>query len=772
MENHSILVIDDEPIVRESIRDWLKDAGYPVSTAENGEEALQMMENKKFNVLVLDLRLPGQSGLEILKKAKIKQPEIKSIIITAYPTEESVAEAKKLGAIDYMLKPVVPYELEKLIRETMDTMDIEEAPSAKRNNNNEVKTKKAKKTYIITKDNFKAMYKKMSKKYEVIGPKLKQGKYVFDTINNFKELCMDYDLTIMPPTKYLLPAKEILLKYTIGNHPEIEPIITNPKRVLLGVHPYDIEAIELLDEVYMDSTVDPNYSARRNNTLIIGLDCLNPSPRSFASSMGTHVADEGYDIMLTDIGKKYFITVGTKKGADFLKKYAQYSDSANEDYVKQKDVKDKALSKYELYLTFPREKLAKLLDNSYDVDYWYTRSKTCLSCGSCVMVCPTCFCFDVKDEPTLNLKEGERYRQWDGCMLEDFARVATGENFRHDKASRFRHRIYKKGKYILEKYGRPGCVGCGRCAAACLADIASPLVAYNSLFTLSKTMSEEFAVKQIKQGNELYLPELAELIQSERLTDNEKVLTFKLLSGKDLGHKPGQFVEVSLLGIGEAPISVTSSPTRQGYFQLAMRNVGNVTNALHNLKKGAIVGIRGPLGVGFPISFMQGKDIIIIAGGIGLFPLRSLIQYIVDRRSAFGKVTILFGARTPEDRLFTKELKEWQNSPDLIYMDTVDKADAAWDGNIGVITSIIPPRVQIDIEKTVAITVGPPIMYRFVTTELKNRNISDANIIVSLERRMKCGIGKCGHCQMNGVYVCQEGPVFSLAELRNLREAI
>jgi NAD(P)H-flavin reductase len=225
------------------------------------------------------------------------------------------------------------------------------------------------------------------------------------------------------------------------------------------------------------------------------------------------------------------------------------------------------------------------------------------------------------------------------------------------------------------------------------------------------------------------------------------------------------------MGIGEAPISISSSPTRDGTFQLAIRQVGDVTKALHALKKGAIVGIRGPFGNGFPLEALEGKNLLLIAGGIGLFPLRSLVQYVLDRRRSFGKIILLFGARSPSERLFVEELAQWKQSPDIEFHETVDKGDGSWKGNVGVITTLIP-KVEIEPAKTMAVVVGPPIMYRFVIGELKKKGLADEHIIMSLERRMKCGVGKCGHCQINGVYVCQEGPVFSLAQLRNLREAV
>jgi sulfite reductase subunit B len=772
MIKNSILIVDDEAIVRESIRDWLKEAGYHVATAESGEEALEMIEKQDFSVMVLDMRLPGKTGISVLKEVKEKRPWIKSIIATAYPSDETTEEAHKLGAVDYLIKPVAPDDLEKLIRETLESAEHEQLagqpePAVIQPVAEAVEIKKS---GILYKDDLAAIVNGLTNEMKVYGPIARHGKYVFDRIGNFEELSLGYDVTIMPPTRYLLPVKETLLSYKEGE--EAKPVIDDSPQAIIGVHPCDLKAVELLDAVFMTDNPDPNYIARRHNTIIIGIDDLNPSPRSFAPSMGSHIAEKGFDLQLTDIGYAYVVTVGSEKGSEILSKYAAVKELSGEDISMQKLVRDEALCKYEQALDVPKERLLKLLEENYDNPYWESRSETCFSCGSCVMVCPTCFCFDVADEVALNLKSGERIRRKDGCMLVDFAKVATGENFRHDKPSRFRHRIFRKGKYVIERYGIVGCVGCGRCSIACLADIASPAEAFNAI--AESASIKETAIKiasEVAPAKELYTPQPAKLISVRELAEKEKVFEFRLKDGRELGQRPGQFVEVSMMGIGEAPISISSSPTRSGSFQLAIRNVGDVTNALHNLQAGATVGIRGPFGNGFPLETLQGKDLLLIAGGIGLFPLRSLIQYVLDRRDFFGKVVLLCGARSPSERMFVDELAEWSKRQDIEFHETVDKGDKDWTGNTGVITTLIP-KINIDAKKTMAVVVGPPIMYRFVIVELKKRDLPDENIIMSLERRMKCGVGKCGHCQINGVYVCQEGPVFSLAQLRNLREAV
>ncbi len=279
-------------------------------------------------------------------------------------------------------------------------------------------------------------------------------------------------------------------------------------------------------------------------------------------------------------------------------------------------------------------------------------------------------------------------------------------------------------------------------------------------------------VTQLTAKQSIHLPRIAELTRVETLSKREKVFEFRFADGKDLGQRPGQFVEVSIFGIGEAPISVTSSPTQKGYFELAVRATGSLTDKLHSLEKGARVGIRGPFGNGFPIETLKGKDILFVAGGIGLFPLRSLINYVLDKRSDFGEVTTLFGCRSPMERLFTNQLEAWNGCKDMCFLETVDTCqDDSWKGNVGVITTLFP-KVSFDAKKAYAVIVGPPIMYRFVIAECLKKGLADDHIIMSLERRMKCGVGKCGHCQINGLYVCQEGPVFTYAQVKSLKEAV
>ncbi len=274
-----------------------------------------------------------------------------------------------------------------------------------------------------------------------------------------------------------------------------------------------------------------------------------------------------------------------------------------------------------------------------------------------------------------------------------------------------------------------------------------------------------------QEPRDLYLPVMAEIQDVRRLTDLEILYTVALPDGKDLGHKPGQFVMVSMFGVGDAPFSISSSPTRKGVFELGIRRVGLLTEKLAGLKKGDKIGIRGPFGNGIDLEEFKGKDVMIVAGGIGLVPMRSMINYVLDKRDEFGKLIICYGSRSDQELLFTEEMATWEKDPNVDFHITVDHGSPTWQGKTGVITTLIPG-LDLDLVNTVCCVCGPPVMYRFVLMALKSRGLSDQNIYMSLERRMKCGVGKCGHCQINHSYVCQDGPVYHYPDLKSLEEAL
>ena len=270
---------------------------------------------------------------------------------------------------------------------------------------------------------------------------------------------------------------------------------------------------------------------------------------------------------------------------------------------------------------------------------------------------------------------------------------------------------------------------------------------------------------------DIYLPRLATVEQAKLLNETELYLRLAMNS-EPLDYVPGQFVEVSLAGVGEAPITISSSPTRKGYFELVVRKVGNVTNAIHKLKAGNKIGIRGPFGKSvYPVEKSKGRGIVFICGGIGLVPQRSFINYVLDNRDDYGDVTILLGTKSPSQRFLTDELQSWSKRSDVQFLETVDQGDDSWSGNTGVITTLIP-KIGSRLKSAIVTICGPPIMYKFVLMSLQDYDLPREDIYLNLERKMKCGVGKCGHCQINHVYVCMDGPVFRYSDLANMPEAI
>jgi len=270
----------------------------------------------------------------------------------------------------------------------------------------------------------------------------------------------------------------------------------------------------------------------------------------------------------------------------------------------------------------------------------------------------------------------------------------------------------------------------------------------------------------------IYLPKLAVIDEIRPETADTK--TFRLHfsdadAAKSFEFKPGQFLEASIFGVGEAPFGFCSNPNTKDHFEITVRATGSVTNAMFELKPGDTLGIRAPLGNTFPLEEAKGYDILFVAGGIGLAPLKSLIDPMLDIRDAFGEFIILYGARTPADRIYKEQLGIWAGRKDIKVLQSVDQADNGWSENVGVVTTLFE-KVKIDTRKTVAFVCGPPIMIRFAIQDLLGMGFADNRIISTLERYMKCGVGKCGHCAIGHKYICVDGPVFSFRQMRVLPE--
>jgi len=325
--------------------------------------------------------------------------------------------------------------------------------------------------------------------YRVAGPKPLDRQYVFDDIESPADLHLDYSQTVIPPKKYLLPQREELLSYnTDGSH--MEPIFDEQRTLLLGVHTCDLHAIELLDQVMSKGFTDQHYRRRRENTLLISIECLKPcNAHSFCKSMGTLTASEGFDLHLTDLGAvsddpetlEYAVETGSPAGEALLSQYAHTRPATEDDLRRLNGVMAQKWPRFPNRLEFDVSELPSLMRTSYDSPLWDELGQRCLSCGACTNVCPTCYCFNVQDEVDLTLSAGQRVRTWDSCQLDEFATVAGGHDFRKSRAQRQRHRFLRKGMYQTDAHGLLGCVGCGRCAQACLVHI-TPVDTFNTLY--------------------------------------------------------------------------------------------------------------------------------------------------------------------------------------------------------------------------------------------------------------------------------------------------
>jgi formate hydrogenlyase subunit 6/NADH:ubiquinone oxidoreductase subunit I len=306
----------------------------------------------------------------------------------------------------------------------------------------------------------------------VIGPVPKSGRYSFEVLTAASELALDYDQTSLSPRKFLMPSRDTLLTYATRDAASYKPVSDAGPAVIIGVHPGDLTAIALYDKVYSQDQTDTQYCDRRAQVTLVGLYPTKPYQYRFTSSMirekDPYLAA---DLMMTDMGDgTYAVEIVTDKGKALL----SGSGAATADAATVKKMAGrKNAAKDGVALPVKREELAKKLAGQEKHETFKTRGDKCFSCGSCVLVCPTCVCFDVRDKVDLTLKNGIRYRTWDGCTIENFATCAGGHNFRKTAADRVRHRLFRKTVYLQEKYGITGCVGCGRCTAACTADIAS-----------------------------------------------------------------------------------------------------------------------------------------------------------------------------------------------------------------------------------------------------------------------------------------------------------
>jgi NAD(P)H-flavin reductase len=543
---------------------------------------------------------------------------------------------------------------------------------------------------------------------------------------------------------------------------------------IIGARACDLAALAVHDRVLAGGpAVDPDYAARRADLFVVAVECAFATSTCFCSSMGTgpEVAS-GADIVLAEIEGGFSARADTPAGARLLAGLDLAAATAGQVGVAIAQV---AATRASMGNAVEAEGLHDRLLANLDHPRWDAIAERCLACANCTLVCPTCFCTGVTISSDLDGRESSATRTWDSCFTGGFAQVAGGGSFRPRHRDRYRQWLTHKFGTWFDQFGTSGCIGCGRCVAWCpvgidvreeLAIIAAPAAAPSEPAptqpmpaaappaTTTAPRDDAIRVEYVTARVAEVRPETGDTTTLVIATDDPLLL----------GARPGEFVMVAVPAFAIPPISI--SRIRPDGLELTIRAAGPATSFLARLRPGAELAVRGPLGRPWPIDDAAGRDVVIVGGGIGLAPLRGLIDAVLAERERFGNVRIYVGARTPRDRLFVPELDALAARDDLTLRVTVDRAGPDWLGRVGIVTQLFPtPGAGISGSNVTAFVCGPERMMSATADALGDLGVPAEHVWLTLERRMECGVGLCGHCQLGTRFVCRDGPVFSVAEL-------
>jgi NAD(P)H-flavin reductase/Pyruvate/2-oxoacid:ferredoxin oxidoreductase delta subunit len=531
----------------------------------------------------------------------------------------------------------------------------------------------------------------------------------------------------------------------------------------VGVRACEIAALRIQDRVLIEGPyVDTDYAARRSNALVIAVNCTTAASTCFCTSMGSgpEVRD-GHDLALTELPLGFLVEAGSAEGDAILRDLP----------VRPMTIDDAVAAAQAIAAVRTRigDQVAtaglhdRLLAN-LDHPRWNEVAERCLSCANCTLVCPTCFCTSVERHTDLAGQDATSERVWDSCFTLNFGVVAGG-NARPRVKDRYRQWLTHKFATWWDQFGTWGCVGCGRCIAFCpvAIDVREELAV---IAPATPPPPPPPPVPPIPEARQEYVPATLAVVRDE--TPDTRTLRLEGLDDVHASGGPGQFVMVSHAGFPPAAISVSRYHPPDG-LELTIRAAGPATTAITDLKPGTVLGIRGPVGNGWPVEPAYGHDVVIVTGGTGLAPLRPLIDAVLAERDRFGDVRIYYGARTAEDILFEDELETWAARDDIDlhcrWLDDSGRVDPAAGAGPGRSTVSAIHRASWDGSNAIAYVCGPERMMEATAIALAGRGIERERIWVTLERHMECGVGLCGHCQLGRWFVCRDGPVFQLTSL-------
>ena len=550
----------------------------------------------------------------------------------------------------------------------------------------------------------------------------------------------------------------------------------NQPTAVIGARACDLAALAVHDRVLAGGpAVDPDYAARRADLLVVAVECALATSTCFCTSMGTGPeVTTGADIVLAEVDGGFVARSDSLAGERLLAGLGLAAagplrvGKAIEQVTKVRDAMGHAVEAEGLH--------DRLLAN-LDSPRWDAIAERCLACANCTLVCPTCFCTGTVITSDLDGRESSATRQWDSCFTAGFAQVAGGGSFRPHHADRYRQWLTHKFATWWDQFGSSGCVGCGRCIAWCpvgidvreeLAAIAGPAITdqpaaapVSARIAINGTRTLAVAPRALQPGSIRTDYVTATIAEVRPETADTATLRLVTSDAALLAARPGQFVMVAMPAFAIPPISI--SRINPDGLELTIRAAGPATSFMTRLRPGAELALRGPLGRPWPIEDAYGRDVAIVAGGIGLAPLRGLLDQVLAERDRFTSIRVYLGARTPRDRLFVTEMDALA-AGGLDIRATVDRAGPEWLGRVGIITDIFR-NAKATGQNVTAFVCGPERMMTAVVDVLGDLGVPREHTWLTLERRMECGVGLCGHCQLGSRFVCRDGPVFSVAEL-------